>query len=357
MMYEVAISSKFHEYIVSLGSNSVLSRCSTSSIAIVDQRFEVESRAIWENVIILDPREDLKSLNICQEVIKQLHECGANRYSTVVAIGGGYVQDIATFVCSIYMRGINWTYIPTTWMSILDSCIGGKSSINVGNIKNLVGNIYPPTAIVVGNEFAPGYSPESIASGLCESIKICYARGSEAFARHNDLLARSAGLTNEIRFEFMQHVIATKKWFIEEDEFDTGVRQLLNFGHTFGHALESATRFHLPHGIAIGVGMLCALESNEAANTDNEIQLSREVRRIIYPVQDIIRTANNHFDRNAFIAAFERDKKHDSDNYSLILSESGVLMKKVIQRNHATANEIADVVERTISGILDDHDF
>jgi 3-dehydroquinate synthase len=138
-------------------------------------------------IIAIPALESSKNLDYMSGVIEKMRSLGANRDTHVYAIGGGIIQDIATFVNSIYMRGLSWTYFPSTLLSMADSCIGGKSSINVRGYKNLVGNIYPPTAVFVDMDFCQTLGPKEIIGGLAEAVKICYARGPDVFEKYLEL--------------------------------------------------------------------------------------------------------------------------------------------------------------------------
>ena len=147
--------------------------------------------------IPVEANESLKTLAGCEEIVLALRAAGTTRGSCLVAIGGGCVQDAATLVASLYMRGIPWIYAPTTLMAILDSCIGGKSSINVGATKNLIGNIYPPQSVRIDPAFTETLTPEMVVSGLAEGVKICFAGGPEAFSRFLELAPAGAEARGE----------------------------------------------------------------------------------------------------------------------------------------------------------------
>ena len=188
-----------------------------------------------------------------------MRELGANRATHLIAIGGGVIQDIVTFCASVYMRGLRWTYMPTTFLSMADSCIGGKSSINVMGYKNLVGNFYPPSQVLIDVDFVDTLDAEKVVGGLFEAAKICYARSYGEFAAY---LAEhpASKMSLDVAHVVIVRALRTKKWFIEIDEFDKKERLLLNFGHTFGHAIEAGGDFSVPHGIAVGLGMLVAIK-------------------------------------------------------------------------------------------------
>ena len=232
-------------------------------IVLADQYFADRLAGQNLNPIFISATEQSKSLDAIGDVITRMRSLGATRASHLWAIGGGAIQDVAAFVASIYMRGISWTYVPTTLLGMVDSCIGGKSSINVGAYKNIIGTFHVPRAVLIDPGLTASLSSEQRVAGLVEAAKICFCRGEHVFAQY---LAQSPAPS--LSPTAFGHIIAlslrTKKWFIEIDEFDRKERLLLNFGHTFGHALEGASNYRLGHGIGVGVGLLCALSLSRA---------------------------------------------------------------------------------------------
>ena len=172
-------------------------------------------------LIVIPAVEESKSLATVAYVIEKLRLLGANRNSHLIAIGGGIIQDIATFTASIFMRGISWSYYPTTLLGMVDSCIGGKSSINVGQFKNIAGNFYPPERILIDTDFCETLKQQELISGLCEAVKICFASRDEVLTKYLSF-TESNGLVNEANLpDIINLSLMTKKKFIEEDEFDT----------------------------------------------------------------------------------------------------------------------------------------
>jgi 3-dehydroquinate synthase len=265
-------------------------------------------------VLAVEASEDTKTLAGCERLILELREAGVRRGDHVLAVGGGIVQDIATFVSDVYMRGLAWSYVPTTLMSMVDSCIGGKSCINVGDVKNLVGGIYPPDAVIVDPAFLASLSPTAMAAGFSEAVKIAYCRGPEAFEGY---------LERYDRFDvdptaLIEHVLRAKRWFVEIDEHDRKERRLLNFGHTFGHALETAVDHTLSHGLAVSVGVLCAIRHPAAAAGPDVERLEAHCRVLLASVPGVA-DALVQFDPQRFERAFRADKKHGPSTFRLIL--------------------------------------
>jgi len=227
-------------------------------LVIADDYFAGQFHARDIQAIGLPASETTKSLDAIGDVIVQMRKAGATRDTRLWAVGGGAIQDVACFVASVYMRGIPWTYVPTTLLGMVDSCIGGKSSINVGAYKNILGSFHPPDIVWIDPELTATLSAEQLVAGLVEAAKICFCRGASVFETYLSH-APDPGLTPVGLEPIIALSLGAKKWFVEIDEFDRAERQLLNLGHTFGHALEGASDYRLSHGIAVGVGVLCAL--------------------------------------------------------------------------------------------------
>jgi 3-dehydroquinate synthase len=337
-------------YSVTIGKNLLSGIHADDCIVLADNSIMRYVSGEFERIITLEASESTKTLLTCESVMQKMKEIGANRKTLLVAIGGGYIQDIATLTASLFMRGIKWQYVPTTATAILDSCIGGKSSINCGGFKNLIGNIYPPTNVLIDLGVTKSLNPIAIACGLSEAIKICYARGHKEFQVFVDLYRDFKSMDSVTGEDLIEHVLKSKQWFIEEDEFDTGIRQLLNFGHTFGHALEAATSFSVPHGIAVSLGMLSALNFDEKLNSQPEINLSMEIWKILQPVKIQAASQVKIFNDQSFKNAFTGDKKHIDSKFRLILSSNGELKIKEIERN----SENLEKALIAIKSVMDD---
>ena len=298
-------------------------------------------------VIAIPALESSKNLDYMSGVIGKMRALGANRDTHVYAIGGGILQDIATFVTSIYMRGIPWTYFPSTLLSMADSCIGGKSSINVAGYKNLVGNIYPPTAVYVDMNFCETLGIKEIIGGLAEAVKICFARGPEAF---NEYLVADPHFPLEKAkgVKVVLSALLAKKWFIEVDEFDRSERLLLNYGHTFGHALEASSNFSIAHGVAVAIGMLAA---NQYAIYSGRLsqagiayvkKLDDYLIKLLDPIKGELVKLISLIDLSDVLSKFEGDKKHRQDQYRIVIpSGEGGLTLLPVQKN-SSAEELIE---------------
>ena len=352
---ELHIQSSLADYSVAFCSLTALDTWSPQASALlVDSYFRDHLRLPeGQPVIWIEATEEAKALQATLEVFVALKQAGIGRGSHLVAIGGGVVQDIATFVASLYMRGISWSYVPTTFLGMADSCLGGKSSINVGPYKNLIGNFHPPRRIDILPVFARTLPPVEIAGGAAEAAKIAFCRGAEAFANYERLVAPVLeGAWSESQLTDLLHAtLQVKKWFIETDEFDQAERRLLNFGHTWGHALESATDFAIPHGLAVAVGMMAAIQYVGVAIAPC---LWQHCMVLLGPVLQPEQLAA--FDPERFMAAFRSDKKHTSGHFHLIVpadsgpSELGV--KEIrIQASEASLESILSALQEALEAL------
>ncbi len=271
------------------------------------------------SIVELEGSEAAKTLAECEKILVAMKRAGVTRGDTLAAVGGGVIQDVATLTASLYMRGIDWTYVPTTLMAMADSCIGGKSSINAGGIKNLVGNFHPPKQILVDPKFIGSLPQRAIVSGLSEAVKICFARGHDSFLEFMESRAATHPASDQQTVALLTHVLQSKKWFVEVDELDRAERQLLNFGHSFGHAWEAGCGFTVQHGIGVAVGMLAAIRHPVAAHTDLTQRLEDYTTMLLETVKGDIQAAKDATDWETFRSALSGDKKNTRESLRLIL--------------------------------------
>jgi 3-dehydroquinate synthase len=262
-----------------------------------------QSKAVY----LLDATEENKSYDRIGQVIEYFLTNNLRRDSHLVAIGGGITQDIACFIASTFMRGIDWTFLPTTLLAQADSCIGSKSSINFGPYKNLLGTYNPPNQIYISNEFLHTLTPQDFLSGVGEIVKL--------FILNHQAVDVTA-VTVDTVSEYVYRAQQIKKTYIEFDEFDRGPRNLLNYGHCIGHAIESATNFGIPHGIAIAKGMDIA---NRFALQQELITQEQydTMHSTIYPCYAAFDSYPINMD--AIIPALSKDKKNTGNMFNLIL--------------------------------------
>jgi len=248
---------------------------------------------------------------------KSLIENGFTRNDMLVTIGGGILQDISGFIASTLYRGIKWAFFPTTLLAQADSCIGSKTSINFGDSKNLVGTFYPPDMICIDTAFCDTLNDSYFNSGLGEIIKFHLMSNDEGYKVLKNYLSKPNLREKQLLETIIPSTLQIKKSYFDEDEYDTGRRNLLNYGHCFGHALESASNFTISHGEAVLVGMGFA----DLVSLKREIMIPDKFRefgkicRPYFPEFDLTTISAEEITRY-----MKRDKKRVGKNLTMILS-------------------------------------
>ena len=204
--------------------------------------------------LLLEATEENKSLQGSQKCVEFFQAQGCNRNSTSLAIGGGIIQDICSFSSHIFHRGMAWSFLPTTLLSMGDSCIGAKCCINLGAFKNQLGVFQSPLRVTICPGFLDTLEDRDIASGYGEILKLMLTGSAAHFDRLVKTVA-AGGFRNSKLSSLVREALDIKRAVIEVDEYDRGIRQTLNYGHTFGHALEAATAHAVPHGLAVAWGI------------------------------------------------------------------------------------------------------
>ncbi len=203
--------------------------------------------------------EEHKNLSTIMSLSEKMVEAGLDRKSTVIALGGGIVGDVAGFAASIYMRGISYVQIPTTLLAQVDSSVGGKTGVNLPQGKNLIGTFYQPALVFIDVDFVDSLPVREYLTGLAEVLKYGIIWDQDFFVYLEQNIDR-IGLRDK---ECLQHMVSRccqiKADIVAQDEKENGVRALLNLGHTFGHAFEALTDYRLyNHGEAVAIGIVCA---------------------------------------------------------------------------------------------------
>lgn len=207
--------------------------------------------------IILPSGEGNKSLELVETILRRLRETGFDRKSLIIGLGGGVINDIAGFAASTYMRGIDWIMLPTTLTAQADASIGGKTGVNMGGYKNMVGSFWPPKAVLINPRFLDTLPERHLKNGLAEIIKMGVIYDQKIL----DCVAEinPAGILGKALDKASELSVKAKAEVVNNDMYESGERKLLNFGHTIGHAVEAISMESgspLLHGEAISVGMV-----------------------------------------------------------------------------------------------------
>jgi 3-dehydroquinate synthase len=261
--------------------------------------------------------EAAKGIQTVLSLTERLTALGADRQTALIALGGGVVGDLTGFAAAIYMRGIPVIQIPTTLLAQVDSGIGGKTGVDTAAGKNLLGAFHQPRAVFIDCAFLQTLPDEQIRSGLAEAIKYGAIEAPELLEQI--LAAAAAGKLRDPAF--LEGIVAAacriKKGFVELDEQDRGVRRMLNFGHTVGHAIEAASDYALSHGEAVAVGMVAAADLSRRFHGlpagENE-RLSAAIRAVGLP--DRIPAGMPLDD---ILARLQKDKKKEGAKVNFVL--------------------------------------
>src|SRR6516164_136010 len=232
-------------------------------------------------VLLFDDAEAAKNLRTVEEIARKLVRAGADRKALLIAVGGGVVGDVAGFVAASYLRGVALVQVPTTVVAQVDSAVGGKTGVNLPEGKNLVGAFYPPRGVLVDPDVLTTLPDREFRCGLAEVIKYGVIADEKLFRFLEENITRILKRDASVLEHVIRRSIEIKASVVSRDERESGPRETLNFGHTFGHALESATRYRrFQHGEAVALGMMCAaLLGHELLETPAD-QVSRMVALI-----------------------------------------------------------------------------
>jgi 3-dehydroquinate synthase len=269
--------------------------------------------------ILIDDAETAKNLSIVERACRDLVRAGADRRALIVAVGGGVVGDVAGFVAASYARGIALIHVPTTVVAQVDSALGGKTGVNLPEGKNLVGSFYPPKGVVADPGFLSSLPPRDFRSGIYEIIKYGVIGDAKLFQFLEEKLEKVLRRERAALAFVIERSIAQKARVVSEDEHESGLREILNFGHTFAHALESVTRYRTYlHGEAVGWGMIAAARlavEKEMLQPREEERIAKVIARVgPLPAWPSIPAAQ-------LIAAMQADKKTRAGRLRFVLPE------------------------------------
>jgi 3-dehydroquinate synthase len=218
-------------------------------------RERLERAGLKTDLLSIPPGEASKRWETARSIFDWMAGAGFDRRSALVAVGGGVVGDLAGFAASLYMRSIPFAQVPTTLLAQVDSSMGGKTAIDFGDRKNLLGTFHQPRRVYTDPEALATLPPEEMANGMAEVIKSAIVRDPAFFGflerRRDAVLARDAKIMETV----VTRCCRIKTGVVMEDEKDTGARRILNFGHTVGHAVEVLSGYAVPHGAAVSMGM------------------------------------------------------------------------------------------------------
>ncbi len=341
---KIKITSKIKNYEVIFENNfeKILKNFPTESVLIVDKNLKKKLKTKIEKkkfkILYIVASEKIKSFEKIDEIIKKLIQISVNKTTTIVAIGGGTIQDLVAFISSIFFRGIDWIFVPTTLLSQCDSCIGGKTSINFYGIKNQLGNFYPPNRIFVNFNFLKDISNRDLKAGLGEMSHFYFVSGKKDFSDFDKYLKEAINRKQDVIQKIIKRSLSIKKRFIEKDEFDKKERIILNYGHSFGHAIEKITNFKIPHGIAVANGMNIA---NFASFKMKYID-KNQFTKMGFTLDRLLGNDKlKKFKTDELIKALKKDKKNLKGSIRLILTKG---LGKMFVKKINNPNRLRDIL-------------
>lgn len=278
--------------------------------------------------------EESKNINTLASLLERMAENKITRSDTVVALGGGVTGDMAGFAASVYLRGIRYVQIPTTLLACVDSSVGGKTAIDLRAGKNLAGSFYQPAAVVCDIDTLDTLDDEVFAQGMAEVIKYGVIFDKELFS-----LTAGGDVKGNIE-QIIKRCVELKRDVVQKDEHDNGERQLLNFGHTVGHAIEKCSNFSVAHGEAVAIGMVIAARAAYSLGWSKEDC-----------TEDIIASLKNNalptkcsFGADKLFEVTLNDKKRSGGSINLVVPE--VMGKCVLRKTNA--QDVLEFIKRGV---------
>jgi len=330
------IQSKFKNYNVEIFKNFetlIDFQIDETTFLVVDKLFyslyrdELFSKIPDKQLYLLESYEKNKTVETALEICEIMTKIPAKRNAKLISFGGGIVQDVTGFVANILYRGIHWTFYPTTLLAGCDSCIGGKTSLNYKKFKNLLGTFYPPDEIKVYTSFFHTLSEKDYKSGLGEVVKFNVMFGDKGIQNMEENIGLLLERNEVVLEKFVQSSLLFKKDFIEEDEFDKGIRIHLNYAHTFGHAFETMSNYAIPHGTAVAMGTIVANRISLSRKWLDEERANR-IENILWKIIKID-SSDITIDMDSIIGAIRKDKKQISSDLTAVLMDNEMKLKIV----------------------------
>jgi len=261
--------------------------------------------------------EASKNMNTVLGLTSKLMETGADRETCLIALGGGVVGDMVGFIASIFMRGVSYIQIPTTLVAQVDSSIGGKTGIDLSFGKNLLGTFYQPCAVFANLSFLDTLPEKEFNNGLAEIIKYGIIDDEKMFRVLEDNMAAIKEKDAKLLLGLVETCCQIKKSVVEIDEKEKGLRRILNFGHTLGHAVEAISQYSITHGEGVAMGMVAAARLSEKMGYLKE-DASKRIESLVSLAGLPVKIPKS-LDSDKMIAQLKRDKKKKGDVIHFVL--------------------------------------
>ena len=286
------------------------------------------------NVTVLDVPvgEAQKTLEIAGGLYHKLAETFTERTTPILALGGGVVGDLAGFIAATYMRGVPLIQVPTTLLAMVDSSVGGKTAVDHGQLKNIVGAFYQPKMVVADIDTLKTLPPEELSNGMAEVIKHAAILDRDFFGFLEANIPRAMALDTAVLENILEKNVRIKADIVEIDERESGLRVILNYGHTIGHAVEAVSHFNIKHGPAVAIGMVAAAKIScrmGMLHQDDVIKLEGLIKAagLLAQVPDLGKE-----DQTKFLQSMKHDKKvlHGKIRFILLKSIGSAFVSNAV---------------------------
>ena len=287
-----------------------------NTFTFIDENVQRLHPALYRDTnIAVECIENNKTLTKSDDILQKMVELKVKSNSTILVIGGGILQDLIGFCCSIYHRGVTYILIPTTLLAQADSCIGGKTSINFFKKKNILGTFFPPKEIIVYDGFLNTLEDIEYISGMGEIFKFHILQ--------NKMHTFEEALVKSNIQSVVYDALTFKKSILDIDEFDKKERKFLNFGHTFGHALEFTSENAIPHGVGVIIGCVvsCNISARLGYSVPNEDLIYRHAKQLL----DTVSLNKEWFAPERILEAVKLDKKNTGNIVDVLINNNPVL--------------------------------
>lgn len=343
--YDILFSDSFAGLIPALADINAPKKLLIVTDTNVEKHYADEVRAILTQngydtaVYAFEAGEENKNMDAILGICGACIEHGLDRKSMIIALGGGVVGDMAGFAAAIYMRGIDFVQVPTTLLSQSDSSVGGKTGIDFASGKNILGAFHQPRLVYINVSTLKTLPDEQFVSGMGEVIKHGIIRDKEFFAYLKDNFEKIKSLDSETLIKMDRINCAIKADVVMQDEKENGLRAILNFGHTIGHAVESAYNFKKTHGECVGIGMIAASYIAARRGLIGESELAEiEAMLTMYGFETRVTLPDN----DTVFEIMQKDKKKISGKLKFVLPTK---IGEVTQTTDVTREEIYSALE------------
>ena len=349
VLNSIDIKSRFYDYSVSFIADfeETLADIEGNCVYVIDKTvyklYESKFSALPnERIYLMDAVESKKNMNSVIKIITFWKSLSMKKNWKVICFGGGITQDVTTIASNLFLRNVEWFFFPTTLLSMCDSCIGGKCGINLGKYKNQIGVFYPPRRIFIDIRFIDTLTRGDYINGWGELLKFSLTSDPKFFEaiKNENVFVPCASIG-----KYIHKGLIVKKRVIEEDEFELDIRRILNYGHTFGHALEAYTRNRIPHGQGViwGIDVVNFLAWKRGLiSKEYYFEIKELIRRAFFEKEVLVKDAARLFE------IIKTDKKvHDNViNFAMLDGESHLIVYPM-QIDDALKNMFMDFIRET----------